>query len=411
MQTVIGVLGSLVLVAAGIAAQSVPQNTTGKNPGTQVPPGSANPAQTTAAGQTSPEKKVQFGAGGLTGNSYKFGEYNGLGSSGPFGIGNFDIRGGGAYTGNDPYRWRVQGSNLGLRDRNLSLEFGKQGLYQVRIVYDEIIANRSNQFQTPYLGAGTNNLTLPSNWIKPRVTQVNANNLNLRSLDPVAGAGSYYSTSGVLTAPTSAQLATLASIIAADVPDFQNVNLATHRIRGEAQLVVSPNERFDILAGFSRENKGGKKALGAVTSQVNENAIIMPYQVNWDTSQTTAGFNYKPKKLFLTVAYYGSYFNNNVASMTWQDVADQTKTATLAEEPSNQFNQVTATAAFKMSKTAKLVLAGSYGRNTQDQAFLGPATAPKSIPAKVVSGMSALRKPCRNVTRRSEIPLARAVRM
>jgi MtrB/PioB family decaheme-associated outer membrane protein len=375
MRAVAGVFGTMVLLAASAAGQSVPQNTSGKNPGTQVPPGSANAPQTTAASQTTPQKKIQLGVGWVNGNSFKFGEYNGLGSSGPFGIGNFDIRGGAAYDGNDTYRWRFQGSNLGLQNRNVSIEFGKQGLYQVRIGYDEILANRSDQFQTPYLGGGTDTLTLPSNWIKPRVTQVNATNLNLRSLDPVAGAGSFYNTSGVLTAPTPAQLATLASIIAADVPDFKNVNLATKRIRGEAQIVVSPNEKLDIPASFSRENKSGKKALGVVTSQVNENAVIMPYRVNWDTSQIAAGINYKPNKLFLSVGYYGSYFNNNTASMTWQDVADPTKTATLAEEPSNQFNQVTIAAAFKIASAAKLVLAGSYGRNTQDQAFLNPTAA------------------------------------
>jgi MtrB/PioB family decaheme-associated outer membrane protein len=375
IQVVAGVIGTLVLLATSAAGQAVPQNTTGKNPGTQVPPGSANPAQTTAASQTTPQKKIQFGVGYVNGSSYKFGEYNGLGNSGPFGIGNFDIRGGGAYDSKDAYRWRMQGSNLGLQDRNLSVEFGKQGLYQVRFMYDEILANRSNMYQTPFLGAGSSNLTLPSNWIKPTVTQVNATSLNLRALDPVAGAGSFYNSSGVLTAPTSAQLATLAKIIAADVPDFANVNLATKRIRGEAQIVVSPNEKIDIAAGFSRENKGGKKALGVVTSQVNENAAIIPYRVNWDTSQTTASINYKPSKLFLSVAYYGSYFNNNTATMTWQDVADPTKTATIGEEPSNQFNQITATAAYKISSAAKLVLAGSYGRNTQDQAFVDPSTA------------------------------------
>ncbi len=373
MQAVARVFGTLVLLAASAAAQTVPQNTSGKNPGTQVPPGSANAAQTTAASQTTPEKKIQFGVGGLNGSSFKFGEYNGLGNSGPFGIGNFDIRGGGAYDSKDTYRWRLQGSNVGLQDRNVSLEFGKQGLYQVRFVYDEILANRSNMFQTPYLGAGTNNLTLPSNWLKPRVTQVNASSLNLRALDPVAGAGSYYNASGVLTAPTAAQLATLSSIIAADVPDFVNVNLATKRIRGDAQIVISPNEKLDIPASFSRENKSGKKALGVVTSQVNENSVIMPYTVNWDTSQTTAAINYKLNKLFLSVGYYGSYFNNNTASMTWQDIADPTKTATLAEEPSNQFSQVTVAAAYKISSAAKLVVAGSYGRNTQDQAFLAAA--------------------------------------
>jgi MtrB/PioB family decaheme-associated outer membrane protein len=375
MRAGVVVLSSVVLLAASMAAQTVPQNTSGRNPGTQVPPGSANLAQTTAASQTSPQKKVQFGLGGVSDSSFKFGEYNGLYNSGPWGIGNFDIRGGAAFDSKDTWRWRFQGSNVGLQDRNVSLEFGKQGRYQVRFVYDEILANRSNQYQTPYLGAGTNNLTLPSTWIVPRVTQVNATSLNLRALDSLAGAGSYYNKSGVLTAPTAAQLATLSSIIAADVPLFQNVNLSTKRIRGDAQLLYSPNEKLDIPLSYSREQKNGKKALGVVAAQGNENAVIMPYLVDWSTDQATAAVNYKWNKLYLSLGYYGSYFHNNTTLMTWQDISAPTKTATLAEEPGNQFSQLTVTAAYKISRMAKLVVAGSYGRNTQDQAFLGPSTA------------------------------------
>jgi hypothetical protein len=45
----------------------------------------------------------------------------------------------------------------------------------------------------------------------------------------------------------------------------------------------------------------------------------------------------------------------------------------LAEEPSNQFNQLTVTASYKFSKTAKLVVVGSGGRGTQNQAFVNTA--------------------------------------
>ncbi len=365
----------LVALSATAAAQNLPQNTSGKNPGTQVPPGQTTPAQTTATAQIRPDKRIQLGIGGVSSNSFKFGEYNGLENSGPFGIGNFDIRGGAAYDSKDTWRWRFQGSNVGLDDRNVSLEMGSQGKYQFRLVYDEILANRSDSFKTPYLGSGTNNLTLPSTWIKPVVPQSSASSLNLRSLDPVAGAGSVYNSSGVLTAPTAAQLAILASIVATDLPDFQNVNLATKRTRGDAYFTYNPSETLDIPMSFSREHKSGRKALGVVTSQVNENAVIMPYMVDWDTNQANAAVNFRLNKLYVSVGYYGSFFHNNVNSMTWQDIANPTKTATLAEEPSNQFNQLLVTAAYKMSRTARLVIAGSYGRSTQNDTFLGPATA------------------------------------
>lgn len=365
----------LMVLSGFLAAQTVPQNMSGRNPGTQVPPGQTTVPQTTAASQTTPDKRVQFGVGGVSASSFKFGEYNGLQNSGPFGIANFALRGGAAYDGKDTWRWRFEGSNLGLEDRNAALEFAKQGKYQFRFVYDEILANRSDTFQTPYFGAGSSNLTMPSNWIEPRVPQANPNNLNLRSLDPVAGSGSVYNSSGVLTAPTAAQLATLASIVATDVPDFHHVNLATKRIRGDAQFIYDPSETTDIPVSFSREHKEGRKALGVVSSQVNENAIIMPYKVDWDTDQANAAVNYKKRKLYVSIAYYGSFFHNNVNSMTWQDIADPTKSATIAEEPNNQFSQFNVTAAYKLSSTAKLVVAGSYGRSTQDQAFLSASTA------------------------------------
>ncbi|MBZ5511009.1 MAG: MtrB/PioB family decaheme-associated outer membrane protein [Acidobacteriia bacterium] len=349
-------------------------------------------AQTTAASQTTPEKKVEVGVGGVSDSSFKFGEYNGLQNQGPFGVGNFDLRGGAAYDSGSTWRWRLKGTNLGLETRNLSAEFGKQGKFRFIFAYDELLANRSDTYQTPYLGAGTNNLTLPANWIKPTVPQVNANNVNFRSFDPIAGTGSVINSAGVLTPPTAAQLATLANIRANDLPAFHNVDLYTKRTRLDAGFSYSPDQQWDIPISFSHEHKAGRKALGAVSSQVSENAVIIPDLIDFDTEQANASVSYKLKKLFLTIAYYGSFFNNNVKSMTWQDVADPTKSATMASAPSNQFNQLSFTGGYKISANTKLVVTGSYGRNTQNDAFLGPSTAANGqlafgLPAASLNGL------------------------
>ncbi len=381
--------GRAVVFAAG---QNVPQNTTGRNPGTQVPPGETSAAPTTAASQTTPEKKMEVGVGGVSDGSFKFGEYNGLQNSGVFGVGNFDFRGGAAYDSGSTWRWRFQGTNLGLENRNLSVEFGKQGKFQLRFAYDELLANRSDTYQTPYLGAGTNNLTLPSNWIKPMVPQVNATNVNFRSFDPIAGTGSVINKSGVLTPPTTAQLAMLANIRRGRCSGFPQRRSRHQAHPGRRRVQLQPRSTVGYSDQLQHEHKAGRKALGAVSSQVSENAIIMPDQVDWTTTQASVAVNYKRKKLFLTFAYYGSFFNNNVKSMTWQDVADPTKSATMASAPSNQFNQFSATAAYKISKTAKLVVTGSYGRNTQNEAFLGPSTAANGqlafgLPAASLNGL------------------------
>jgi predicted CXXCH cytochrome family protein len=50
----------LVVLSTFAAAQTIPQNTTGRNPGTQVPPGAADPEATTAAGQTTPGRESRL---------------------------------------------------------------------------------------------------------------------------------------------------------------------------------------------------------------------------------------------------------------------------------------------------------------------------------------------------------------
>jgi MtrB/PioB family decaheme-associated outer membrane protein len=331
-------------------------------------------AQTTPESQTTPEKKVEVGVGGVSDSSFKFGEYNGLQNKGPFGIANFDLRGGAAYDSGSTWRWRFTGTNLGLETRNLRAEFGKQGKFRFTFGYDELLKNRSDTYQTPYLGAGTNNLTLPSNWLAPKVPQVSATGVNFRSFDPIAGTGSTI-VAGVLTPPTAAQLATLASIRAADVPAFHNFDLATKRTKFDAGVSYSPDQQWDIPVSFSHEHKEGSKALGAVTSQVSEFSATIPDSVDQDHDQVNASVNYKHKKLLLTLAYYGSFFNNNVKTMTWQDVNDPTKSTTMASAPSNQFSQFTLTLGYKISSHTKLVVTGSYGRSTQNDAFLDPSTA------------------------------------
>jgi MtrB/PioB family decaheme-associated outer membrane protein len=318
---------------------------------------------------------VDAGVGGVSGSSFKFGEYNGLQNSGPFGIGNFDLRGGAAYDSKSTWRWQMRGRNLGLETRSLYAEFGKQGKYEFFFSYSELLANRSDTYQTPYLGAGTGNLTLPSNWIVPVVPQASATKLNFRAFGSVAGAGSVYNSAGVLTPPTAAQLATLAGIIAADVPSFQSVYLSTKRTKVDAGVLYNASKNLDIPISFTFEHKSGLKALGAVAAQVSENSVTLPTPINFDTIQASAAMNYRFKQLLVSAAYYGSFFTENVNSVTWQDVGNPTKSATLANPPSSQLNQFTLTVAEKFNHNMKLVVSGSYGRNTQNDPFLGPSTA------------------------------------
>ena len=361
------IVGLMFLLLVGYGQHAYSQTT---------PAAPAAPATPTAPpSQTRPSNYFDFGVGGVSGSSFKFGEYNGLQNSGPFGIGNFDVRGGAAYDSSNTLRWRMKGTDLGLEVRSLYGEIGKQGKFRFYASYSELRANRSDTFQTPYSGAGTTNFTLPAGWLVPVVAQKSATSQNFRVFDPVAGSGSNFNSAGVLTPATAAQLATNAAIRAADLPAFQSVYLYTKRTTGGAGFRLDVSDKLDVPASFSFEHKSGVKALGAVSSQVAESSVILPIPIDFDTSQANAAVNYRIKRLLLSVAYYGSYFTDNDNFYTYQDPADLTKNATLATAPSNQFNQFTFLAAEKFKHDMKLVVSGSYGRNTQNDAFLAPGAA------------------------------------
>jgi MtrB/PioB family decaheme-associated outer membrane protein len=337
---------------------------------------------------TQPTNVIEVGAGYVSDDSAKFGEYNGLSNKGIYGIFNFDLRGGGNYENGDPTRWRATGTDLGLETRDIHLEYGQQGKFRIDVNYDELRRERSDTFQTPYRGAGSNLLTLPSNWLKPFVPQVSGSAINFRSLSPTTGLAPS-NVGGVVTPPTAAQQATVNNIIATDVPDFQNVDLSTKRKALDAGFSYNIGPRWEFKASAKHEKKDGLKPMGAVTSQVSEYATIIPDLIDQTTDQYNASLTYTGDSAFFQVAYYGSVFHNDVSSMTWQDANDPTKTATLSSAPSNSFHQILLTGGYNFSPTTRLVLNGSYGRNTQDDQFVTAgqnAQFPLGLPVSSLDG-------------------------
>lgn len=328
--------------------------------------------------------------------SYKFGEYNGLQKQGTTAILNFDLRGGGSYDSEDATRYHITGTDLGLETRNLSADFGKQGSYRINLGYDELLRNRSDTYQTPYLGEGGNSFLLPSNWVKPIVPQASgtattntSTSTNLRGLDPTAGTANAL-VNGVVVPPTAATLNKLAGNRAADLADFRNVNLYTKRSATSAGASIEIDNQWNIKASIKRENKTGYKPLSVVTSQVSEYAVTLADPINQTTDQYNVSLNYRGAKSFFSAEYYGSLFVNDVKSVTWNDISDPTKTATIAGAPSNQFHQINLTGGYTISPATKFVWNASTARNTQDEAFVTAgqnAQFPLGLPGTSLQGV------------------------
>ncbi len=338
---------------------------------------------------TKPTNQVEAGVGYVSQDSFKFGEYNGLFNKGLYGILNLDVRGGGTYDSNDPTRWRITGTDLGLDTRDVSAQYGQQGKFRIDFGYDELRRNRSDTYQTPYQGAGSSTLTLPSNWIKPIVPQVSGSAINFRSLSPTTGLAPA-NVGGVVTPPTAAQQATVNNIIANDVPDFNNVDLDTKRTTYKGGFTYNIDRNWEFKVSAQHEKKDGLMPLGAVTSQVSEYSNILPYPIDQTTDQYNVSLGYTDAKAFLQVAYYGSVFRNDISSVTWQDANDPTKTATISAAPSNDFHQFLLTGGYNFSPTTKLVLNGSYARNTQNDQFVTQGQNnqfPLGLPASSLHGL------------------------
>lgn len=319
---------------------------------------------------------VELGIGNVSAGDYKANEYSGLKSQGPYLLGNFDLRAGGAYGSDDPTRIRLTGTDVGTESRSVKVDYSLAGATKFYLGYDQLLRDRSDTYQTPYLGAGTSVLTLPKTWLVPLVPRVNATGPNARGLSPDVTSSSAL-VAGVLTPPTAAQLATAAAIQGADLPAFHNVNLFTKRTKYTAGAVIALNSQFQVSGSYTHETKIGLKPMGTVTAVTGGDiATIIPDLINQHTDQLNLGARYKLGGLTLEGAYLASIFVNEVAGMTWTNWALPTSTQTISSAPSNQLHQAKLTAGYSFSPTTRLVADASVSRGTQNQGFLTASYAP-----------------------------------
>ncbi|WP_395700027.1 MtrB/PioB family decaheme-associated outer membrane protein [Aquabacterium sp.] len=352
-----------------------------------LPPAHAADAVDPAlAALVQPTSTVELGVGHVSDGDFKANEYTGLKKKGAYAIGNFDLRGGGSYDSDDASRWKLLGRNLGTEARELYGEYSLQGRFRISLGYDELLRNRSDSYQTPLLGAGTNVLSLPSNWIVPVVPRVSSTAANARGLLPAVTDSSAL-VNGVLTAPTDAQRSVAAALQAADLPAFQQVDLHTRRARYDLAASYLIDRQWEFNASFRHEDKTGLKPMGTVSRATGGDiSTIIPDLIDQTTEQLNLGLQFRSDKVSVQLGYYGSVFTNHVPSMTWSNWALPGNSQTMSTAPSNQFHQLNLTATASFSPTTRLVANASYGRGTQNESFLTAAYTPL-VPVASLDGL------------------------
>lgn len=283
--------------------------------------------------------EAELGAGYVSDDSFKFGEYNGLEDDGAFLIGNATAR----YRDGNAGYLDLKIRDLGLDTRSLDVEGGRQGRYRLFLTYDEIPHNISDSAKTPYLGnspylgSGDATLELPTDWV---------------------------------TAGSTAGMTELAG-------SLRNADLDTQRKRFGIGGAFIPARKWETSFNFRHEVRDGQLASGGAFF-FNAAQLVEP--IDYVTDELEAAVTYTTGKWQARLAYYGSFFNNHDEALAWQNAYNPlvagADAGQLALPPDNQFHQVLLASSYQLSDRTRVSGDIAVGRMEQNENLLAATINP-----------------------------------
>ena len=291
-----------------------------------------------AAALKKPENSVELGIVDVSKSAAKFGEYTGLDKSGVSIIGNFNVRGGDAYTNNEDgatHRWSLYGTDIGLTSAYGGATLANQGVWNVGINFDQLTHYTTDTYQTPYLGVvGGNHFTLPSGFGLPTVTAL-----------------------------------TPAQLVALHPEEIYNNRYNTSVTAG---YIFNPN--WNLSFDYNHLDQSGAKLQGIASAKDASNAVtgqstaVLPMPTDYQTDTFTLGLNWRQDKAHLSASYFGSIFTDANTGLFFQTF-DGKATQEITTPPSSMFHQLNLSGGYDFTQKTKLNGNFSYGHMTQDQTF------------------------------------------
>ena len=306
-----------------------------------------------------PVNSIEMGAANVAQKSAKFGEYNGLNKDSATVVGNFSVSGGDAHgDGNGTTGWEVTGKDLGLTSREFGATISNQGQWKLGISYDELRHNASDGYQTPYQGSmGGNRFTLPADFN-------GTNAANTRTLST------------------------------AQKNDFQTMDIGSTRKNTSFSAGYNFNPQWGLKFDYNRLDQSGAKLkafaadkFSGVGGATPESISILPNPTNYKTDTVNLALNWIGEKGHISTSYFGSFFRDAYNSVTWQTYQGALADNTMTTPPSNNFNQFNLAGGYAFSTKTKLTGSLSYGRNTQNDAFVSSAQMVTAAPQASLNGL------------------------
>ena len=268
------------------------------------------------------------------------------------------------------YQADLWANNIGYSDQSHLLNLSKIGEQYFSFGWDQTPHVYSTSAQTPYLGVGTNALTLPP---------------------------------GLLS-----KTATNSSIIA---PFLHQTDVGIERDTAAASYRWTPTEAWDVRADYSHMDRNGTQPAGVVGfAPAGSSVFSSPTQVPAPVDDTTqnfgangeyAGISPWNQKFTVKLAYNGSRYTDNISSYSVQNpyctgaTAATCSSATLSPfarestPPSNSANAVSGTVAAYLPWQSRYVGTLNYTMMTQDQTFQPMTDNPSAVasPAAFFGGI------------------------
>lgn len=289
---------------------------------------------------------VTAGADYVSDNALRFGNFSGYDEAGAYAI----LDGEGHYAG-DNHQLRWYADDLGLDSRVFGIEGGRQGIYGLYLEYSELPFRQFGTTSTVFMAPSANALTLPGNWVPASSTS------DFAALDE----------------------------------SLQPLDIASDRSTLSAGADVGVSSAIDLFVDYRHRERDG---IDIVSGAGFLRSSLLPRTIDFETDSVDLGIRYAKGPLSLSLAWYGSFFTNNVKSLTWDNPftgfpgADRGQ---LAQEPDNEFQQLSISGAYRAGSLRSVIaFSAAAGTGEQNEPLLpytiNPTLTPPGLPTGAVDG-------------------------
>jgi len=326
----------------------------------------------------------------------KFNEYRDVRDG--FYVPHLDLRSDGIF--GSKYYAALQSQKTIYHDQSYLATFGEYGKFRLQLRYDEIPHIYSNTTRTLYTE------TAPGVWSFPaavRATLQAAASTDLPSL--MAGTGAFAAGAANCGSPTNCGVVTNATFITPSII----------RKAGSASLSYDVNDRWNMNVSFWREHQTGLRPIGLImnsspsASATSGFGVELPETIDYFNNLVRVGTDYGKHAWSVQGAYIGSFFQNNIHALTWDNpfrLDTETSTTPLTGRmdlyPDNQAHYLNLAGAADITKYLRFMASITPGWLHQNDRFLPyttnsadttgcgdgtqDCTSPSSLPAPNLSG-------------------------